>query len=100
MLKLFYMTRISEGYLGQRRIKMDLFLKIFGGILAIAGAVIVFAAKPIVKARGFAEKQTVNIETDDETLDRLKMQKAIAKVKVIGGIIFLPGMLIILFVFR
>ena len=79
---------------------MDLFLKILGGLLAIGGAVIVFAAKPIVKARGMAEKQKVNLETDEETLDRLKFQKAIAKVKVIGGIIFLPGMLIILFVFR
>ena len=79
---------------------MDLFLKILGGLLAIGGAVIVFAAKPIVKASGMAEKQKVNLETDKETLDRLKFQKAIAKVKVVGGIIFLPGMLIILFVFR
>ncbi len=79
---------------------MDLFLKILGGFLAISGAVVVFAAKPIVRSRGLAEKQTVNLDTDDETLERLKFQKAIAKVKVIGGIIFLPGMLIILFIFR
>ena len=79
---------------------MDLFLKILGGLLAIAGAAVVFAAKPIVKARGMAEKQTVNLETDEETLAKLKLQKAIAKVKVIGGIIFLPGMLLILILFR
>jgi hypothetical protein len=80
--------------------EMDLFLKILGGILAIAGAVIVFAAKPIVKARGLADNQKVNLETDEETLARLKMQKAIAKVKVIGGLVFLPGMIIILIMFR
>lgn len=79
---------------------MDLFLKILGGVLAIAGAVVVFAAKPIVNRTGLKDRQTVNLETDEETLDKLKFQKALAKVKVIGGIVFLPGMLIILFVFR
>lgn len=79
---------------------MDLFLKIIGGLLAIAGAVVVFAAKPIVKKMGLTQKQVVNLETDEETLEKLKFQKALAKVKVIGGIVFLPGMLIILFVFR
>jgi len=79
---------------------MDLFLKILGGLLAIAGAAVVFAAKPIVKARGMAEKQTIKLEADDETIEKLKMSKAIAKVKVVGGIIFLPGMLLILILFR
>jgi len=79
---------------------MDLFLKIIGGVLAIAGAVVVFAAKPIVKKMELTQKQVVNLETDEETLEKLKFQKALAKVKVIGGIVFLPGMLIILFVFR
>ena len=79
---------------------MDLFLKIMGGLIAIAGAVVVFAAKPIVKSMGLAPKQIVNLETDEETLEKLKFQKALAKVKVVGGIVFLPGMLIILFVFR
>ncbi|MCK5759051.1 MAG: hypothetical protein KAH14_08145 [Clostridiales bacterium] len=79
---------------------MDLFLKLLGGVLAIAGAVVVFAAKPIVKSMGLTEKQKVNLETDDETLEKLKFQKALAKVKAVGGIVFLPGMLIILFVFR
>lgn len=79
---------------------MDLLLKIFGGLIAIVGAIVVFAAKPIAKAAKMEEKQIVNLETDEETLTRLKLQKAIVKVKVIGGIIFLPGMLIILYVFR
>lgn len=79
---------------------MDLFLKILGGLLAIAGAVVVFAAKPIVKARGLDEKQSVNLETDEETLKKLRFQKALAKVKVVGGIIFLPGMILILILFR
>lgn len=79
---------------------MDLLLKIFGGLTAIVGAIVVFAAKPIAKAAKMEEKQTVNLETDEETLMRLKLQKAIVKVKIIGGIIFLPGMLIILYVFR
>lgn len=79
---------------------MDIFLKILGGVLAIAGAAVVFAAKPIVKSMGLSEKQKVNLETDEETLDKLKFQKALAKVKAVGGIVFLPGMLIILFVFK
>ncbi|HPJ22232.1 MAG TPA: hypothetical protein PLH18_07780 [Clostridia bacterium] len=79
---------------------MDLFLKIAGIVLAIAGAIVVFAAKPIVKARNMAEKQVVGLEIDGEALENLKLQKAIVKVKMIGGIIFLPGMLLILYAFR
>ena len=79
---------------------MDLLIKILGGLLTITGAVIVFAAKYIVKTYDIADKQKIGLQTDEETIDRLKMQKAIAKVKVIGGIIFLPGMLIILYAFR
>ena len=79
---------------------MDIFIKAVGIILAVGGAVVVFGAKRIAKARGMAEKQIVNLETDQETLDKLKLQKALVKVKVIGGLIFLPGMLIILYAFR
>ncbi|MBN2557658.1 MAG: hypothetical protein JXB33_02760 [Clostridia bacterium] len=79
---------------------MDLFLKIMGILLAVSGAGIVFAAKPIAKARGMAEKQVVNLRTDEETLQRLRMQKAIVKVKLAGSVVFLPGMLIILYAFR
>ena len=79
---------------------MDLFLKIAGIVLAIAGAIVVFAAKPIVKSRNMAEKQVVGLEIDGEALENLKLQKAIVKVKMIGGIIFLPGMLLILYAFR
>ncbi len=92
--ELFFNGMLKEGF------DMDLFLKILGGLLAIAGAAVVFAAKPIVKARGLDKKQVVNLETDEETLERLRLQKAIAKVKVIGGLIFLPGMLMILILFR
>ena len=79
---------------------MELTLKIAGIVLAIAGAVVVFFAKAIVKSRGMAEKQVVNLDLGQEALEDLKLQKAIVKVKVIGGIIFLPGMLLILYAFR
>ena len=79
---------------------MDLFLKIAGIVLAIAGAVVVFAAKAIAKSRNLAEKQTVDLELEPEALQELKFQKAIVKVKIIGGLIFLPGMLLILYTFR
>lgn len=79
---------------------MDLFLKILGIFLGVSGAVVVFTAKFIVKAYGMAEKQKMDLKADEETIEKLKFQKAIVKVKMIGGIIFLPGMLIILYVFK
>lgn len=79
---------------------MDLFLKLFGIVLAIAGAVIVFAAKAIAKSRNMAEKQVIDLDISGKALEELKLQKAMVKVKIIGGVIFLPGMLLILFMFR
>ncbi len=79
---------------------MDLFIKITGIVLAVAGAVVVFAAKAIAKSRSMAEKQVINLDLEDEALNNLKLQKAIVKIKLIGGAIFLPGMLVILYAFR
>ncbi|MBN1623526.1 MAG: hypothetical protein JW903_04085 [Clostridia bacterium] len=79
---------------------MDLLIKITGIVLAVAGAVVVFAAKAIAKSRGMVERQVINLDIEGEALESLKLQKAIVKVKMIGGAIFLPGMLIILYAFR
>lgn len=87
-------------FIFRKRIMMDLFLKIAGIVLAIAGAVIVFAAKAISKSRGLADKQKVDLDIEGEALTELKLQKAVLKIKMIGGAIFLPGMLIILYAFR
>ena len=80
---------------------MDIFLKVLGIILAVVGAVIVYGAKFIVNKYGLDKRETVNIEgIDDEALGKLKMQKAIAKIKGFGGLIFLPGMILLLIAFR
>jgi hypothetical protein len=79
---------------------MELFLKLAGIVLAVAGAVVVFAAKAIAKSRGMAQKQVINLDIEGEAMESLKLQKAIVKVKLIGGAIFLPGMLVILYAFR
>lgn len=79
---------------------MEMFLKITGIVLAVAGAVIVFAAKRMAISRNMAENQVVNLDAGEEAMNELRLQKAVVKVKIIGGIVFLPGMLIILYAFR
>ncbi len=79
---------------------MDVLLKIAGMLIMTAGAVMVFAAKPVSKTMGLAEKQVIRLDADDETIEKLKEQKAIMKVKLVGGAVFLPGMALILYLFR
>lgn len=79
---------------------MELFLKILGLILMTAGAAIVFAAKPICKGMDLAKKQVIKLEADKGTIEKLKEQKAIMKIKLVGGAVFLPGMALIVYLFR
>lgn len=79
---------------------MDIYLKVLGYAIVVLGFVIVIAAKPIIKKFDLASKQKVNIEgVAEEKINELKEAKALAMVKVIGAIVFLPGMIIILLVF-
>lgn len=80
---------------------MDLLMKIFGFALIGSGTLVVFLAKIIVKKAKLADKQKIKIEQiDKEKYKELQQLKAIAFVKSIGAFIFLPGIIIILIVFR
>lgn len=79
---------------------MDIFLKIVGILIMTLGAIIVFAAKPVSNFLKLAKKQNINLDADDETIEKLKEQKAIMKVKLVGGLVFLPGIALILYLFR
>lgn len=80
---------------------MDLVWRILGITLALVGASVVYGAKYIVKKYDLARKERIIIQKlDDEVLENLKIQKAVIRIKVIGGLIFLPGMILILIAFR
>lgn len=80
---------------------MDLLMKILGFALIGSGALVVFLAKIIVKKTNLADKQKIKIEQiDEEKYKELQQFKAIAFVKSVGALIFFPGMILILIVFR
>ncbi|MBN2852928.1 MAG: hypothetical protein JXQ23_09370 [Clostridia bacterium] len=80
---------------------MDLFLKILGIAMAVIGVAVVYGAKLILKKTDLASKQTIKMEgLETEKLKELQEYKAIAMIKIIGSLIFLPGMVLILIAFR
>ena len=80
---------------------MDLLFKISAIILTLFGVVIVYGAKIIVKKFDLASKQVIKLEGIEEEKEKeLKELKALARVKVYGAIVFLPGMILILIAFN
>ncbi|MFO7636585.1 MAG: hypothetical protein R6W96_04690 [Clostridia bacterium] len=80
---------------------MESLMKISGIALALAGAVVVYGAKIIVRKYSLESRESIKADIQDEAvLAQLKTQKAVARVKIIGGLIFLPGMILLLIAFR
>ncbi len=77
-------------------------LKIVAFILIIVGAFINYGAKLIVKRLDLAQKVKVEeaAELAGDELEAYKLTKAIARVKVVGLLIMLPGVLLIFVAYR
>lgn len=83
---------------------LQLLLKITGGILGLAGLIVVYAAPYIVDKRNLAEKKEIDPEQtakmNEEEAKKFKRDSAILDVKIKGIMIAMPGFLIILVLFK
>jgi hypothetical protein len=77
-------------------------LKIIAFVLILVGAIINYGAKLIVKWMNLAEKIDAKeaAELTGEEFEQYKLTKAIARVKVAGVLIMLPGVFLIFYTFR
>lgn len=77
-------------------------LKIIGFILILAGAFINYGAKFITRQLNLAAKINVDEASEfaDDDLEEYKMTKAIARVKVAGFLVLLPGVLLLFYLYR
>ncbi len=77
-------------------------LKIIAIILMAMGAFINYGAKLIVNRLSLAEKVNVTEaqELTGEELEKYRMTKAIARVKVVGLLVMLPGVFLVFIAFK
>lgn len=77
-------------------------LKILAFILVLIGGCMVYLAGMIVKKYKLDQKATCNIESElsEQEIVEYKENKAIIKVKLFGLMILLPGIIILLFIFK
>jgi len=78
-----------------------LLLEILGGLFMAAGALMVAAAKKIVKRYGLDKKVVLEHESElDETeTEEYKTLKATVNIKLYGMLVFLPGLVFLLIAF-
>ncbi|NLX64310.1 MAG: hypothetical protein GX022_06010 [Clostridiaceae bacterium] len=81
---------------------MNMTLKIIAFVLILIGAVINYGAGLIAIIMNLAEKTDAKEaeELSGEELERYKQTKAIARVKIIGLLIMLPGVFLVFYSFR
>lgn len=79
-----------------------IFLKILMLLFLVSGFGTVFVAKTIVKKFKVSEKVTCNFanEITEEELERYKFDKAVLSVKMTGMLIALPGLIMLLVIYR
>ena len=79
-----------------------LLLKIFAFMLLAVGGIVVYSAKIIVSKLKLNEKVVCDFKNEltEEELNDYKMNKSIVNVKLIGFIIFLPGVVLLLVLFK
>lgn len=73
--------------------------KVLAFVLLFIGSIIVFAAKVIVKKLEMEKNVDCKFadQISDEELSMYKLNKAIVKVKLIGMLVTLPGILLVMF---
>lgn len=79
-------------------------LKILGVVIALAGMVVVYAAPKIVSKYKLDEKKVIDPERvqnlNEEGVQKFKKDAAIVDVKIKGVLLALPGLIIILIMFK
>ena len=81
---------------------MEIVLKTLLFTLLAAGSAVVFMADRIEKKFNMGKKESIkhSEEYDEKTLEDLKTQKAVIRVKLFGLVVLLPVIIIILIVFK
>lgn len=79
-----------------------LFLKALGFFFIVAGALTVFGARWIVKRYSVDKNAKCNFEDemDEEEVIKYKFDKALVNIKMIGMLMALPGIIIILIIYK
>ncbi len=77
-------------------------LKVIAFTLILIGVLTTYGAKLIVKRMNLVERINASEaeELTGEEIELYKLTKAIARVKVVGVLIMLPGVFLILYAFR
>jgi hypothetical protein len=79
-----------------------LVLKILAFIFLVAGALTVFGARWAVKKYNLDKNMKVEHESEmsDEEIEEYRYSKAVLNLKMLGMIILLPGMILLLVLFK
>ena len=79
-----------------------MFLKVLALLIVAVGALIVFGAKTIVEKYELDKriKEDFENEMTEEEIINYKKQRAIVNIKTIGKIVALPGLVMVLFLFK
>jgi len=83
---------------------LKIVLEILGGIVAVLGLVVVYAAPAIVDKRGLAAKHRVDPRMVEhllpEEVDKFRRDGAILNVKLVGVGFAVPALLLIVFILK
>jgi len=79
-----------------------LFLKVLAFVLLAAGALTVFGARWAVRKYNLDKNLKVEFasEMSDEEIEQYRYNKAVLNLKMLGMIILLPGMILLLVLFK
>ena len=79
-----------------------MFLKALALLFLIVGAVVTFGAKAIVEKYQLDKDVKINFDNEltEEEILKYKNQQAILKIKMIGMFICLPGVVLVLLLFK
>lgn len=77
-------------------------LKILAFVLVAMGALAVYSAKAVVNKFELDKKVKVEFENEmtEEEIANYKTQRAVLNIKIVGMLIALPGLIIVLVLFR
>jgi hypothetical protein len=73
-------------------------LRVIGLILVVLGLILSYTSKIIVKKYDLAQNQTVKFadEMSEQEIEEYKRNKAIAKVKMVGILLIMPGIFFVM----
>lgn len=77
-------------------------LKILAFVLIVIGAFISYGARFIVSRTGYASRIKINeaMELPSEEVEKYRLDKATVRVKMLGLLVLLPGVILIFITFR